>query len=129
MLIIIYHLILTRAKINFLVLGKGPTYDINGSFGAAEKKFSINFTKGNTKFCLSLHYSHDNSYLFINGKEIYFQIFFFNLLHDSASKMMENAFYFVLKALFILKIFVLTFWSCRKNDLIFEIDDVTAWLT
>ena len=36
-----------------------------------EKKFSINFTKANTKFCLSLHYNGDNSYLFVNGKEIF----------------------------------------------------------
>ena len=35
--------------------------------------FSINFTKVNTKFCLSLHYNGANSYLFINvnGTEIY----------------------------------------------------------
>ena len=34
-------------------------------------------------------------------------------------KMMVNAFYFILKALFILKIFksVLTFWSCREKQL------------
>ena len=34
--------------------------------------------------------------------------------------MMKNAFYFILKALFVLKIkvFVTTFWSCRKNGLI-----------
>ena len=38
---------------NFLVLGEGPTYVINGRFGSPEKKFSINFTKSNTKFCLS----------------------------------------------------------------------------
>ena len=31
----------------------------------------INFTKVNTKFCLSLHYNGANSYLFVNGKEIY----------------------------------------------------------
>ena len=36
-----------------------------------KKKCSINFTKANTKFCLSLHYSGDNSYLFVNGKEIF----------------------------------------------------------
>ena len=36
-----------------------------------KKKFSINFTKANTKFCLSLHYNGDNSYLFVNGKEIF----------------------------------------------------------
>ena len=40
-------------------------------------------------------------------------------------KMMENTFYFILKALFTLKIniqvFVTNFWSCRKNDLIRKI--------
>ena len=32
--------------------------------------YSVNFTKKNTKFCLSLHYNGTNSYLFVNGKEI-----------------------------------------------------------
>ena len=32
--------------------------------------YSINFTKINAKFCLSLHYNGDNSYLFVNGTEI-----------------------------------------------------------
>ena len=57
-------------KNDFLILGLGPTYGINGSFGSPEKKFSINFTKTNTKFCLCLHYNADNSYLFVNGKGI-----------------------------------------------------------
>ena len=35
-----------------------------------KKKFSINFTKANTKFCLSLHYDADNIYFFVNGKWI-----------------------------------------------------------
>ena len=42
-------------KNNFLILDEGPTSAINGSFGSSVKKFSINFTKANTKFCLSLH--------------------------------------------------------------------------
>ena len=33
--------------------------------------YSINFTKNNTKFCLSLHYNGGNSYLFVNVTEIY----------------------------------------------------------
>ena len=57
-------------KNNFLILGLGPTYGINGKFGTTEKKFSINFTKSNIKFYLSLNYNGDNSYLFVNGKEI-----------------------------------------------------------
>ena len=70
-LIIVHHLILIIARITFLMLGLGPTYGINGSFGAPEKKFSFNFTKSNAKFCLSLHYIDDNSYSFVNGKEFF----------------------------------------------------------
>ena len=33
--------------------------------------YSINFTVPNKKFCLSLHYNGVNSYLFVNGTEIY----------------------------------------------------------
>ena len=40
---------------NFLILGEVLTYSINGSFGSLEKKFDINFTRANTKSCLSLH--------------------------------------------------------------------------
>ena len=57
-------------KNDFLVLGVGPIYDINGSFGAAEKKSHINFTKTKTRFCLSFQCNIDNSYLFVNKKEI-----------------------------------------------------------
>ena len=57
-------------KNNFLVLGERPTDDINGSVGTAEKKFSTNFIKAKTIFCLSLHDNSDNSYFFVNGKEI-----------------------------------------------------------
>ena len=35
----------------------------------AEKMYSINFSKDNIKFCLSLHYNGANSYLFVNGTE------------------------------------------------------------
>ena len=42
-----------KHKNNISVLGEGPIYDINGSFCAAEKKFSINFTEAKTTFCFS----------------------------------------------------------------------------
>ena len=58
-------------KNNFLVLCEGDTSGINGSFSAPEKGFSISFSKGKIKFCLVLHYNHDNSCLFVKGKEIY----------------------------------------------------------
>ena len=60
-----------KSKSNFLILGKGPVYGINGSFGSPEKKFNINFTKGNRKSCLSLHYNADNRHLFVDGKQIF----------------------------------------------------------
>ena len=47
-------------KSDFLILGEGPTFGINGRFGASEKKIDISFSKAKTKFFLSLHYS-DNS--------------------------------------------------------------------
>ena len=33
--------------------------------------YSINFTVTKKKFCLGLHYNGANSYLFVNGTEIY----------------------------------------------------------
>ena len=33
--------------------------------------YFINFTVTKKKFCLSLHYNGANSYLFVNGREIY----------------------------------------------------------
>ena len=33
--------------------------------------YSINFNGTKKKFCLSLHYNGTNSYLFVNGTEVY----------------------------------------------------------
>ena len=57
-------------KKNILVFGKGPTQGLEHTL-TAEKMYSINFTEKNKKFCLSLHYNGANSYLFVNGTEIY----------------------------------------------------------
>ena len=96
------------------MLGDIPADNINDS--VREKMFSINFSKAKIKFCLSLHYNGNNScYLFVNGKKNYkfkvglspsnFFFFFFICFNDSPSKMMKNALSFILKALFVLKIF------------------------
>ena len=55
-------------KNDFLILGEGDTFGINGSFGTPKKIFfsNYNFTKAKKKFCLSWHYNADNSYLFLN---------------------------------------------------------------
>ena len=52
-----------------LILGKGPTQGLEHTL-TAEKLYSINFTKHNTKFCLSLRYNGANSYLIANGMKI-----------------------------------------------------------
>ena len=56
---------------DILVLGEGLTRGLDNITLTSEKKYSINFTKSNTKFCLSLHYDQAGSYLFINGTEIH----------------------------------------------------------
>ena len=48
-------------KKDILILVKGSTQGL---------EHTLNFTKKNTKFCLSLHYNGVNSYLFVNATEI-----------------------------------------------------------
>ena len=62
------HTLIIRKKT--LVLGKGPIQGLEHTL-TAEKMYSINFTLTKKKFCLSLHYNGANSYLFVNGIEIY----------------------------------------------------------
>ena len=57
-------------KKDILVLGKESTQGLEHTL-TVEKMYSINFTVTNKKFCLSLHYNGANSYLFVNGTEIY----------------------------------------------------------
>ena len=53
-------------KSDFLILGERNTFSINGGFGAKEKKIDIILVKQIQRFT-----NDDNSYLFVNGKEIY----------------------------------------------------------
>ena len=55
-----------NCKNNFWMLGEGLTDKINGSVGATEKKFSINFSKAKTNFCFSLHYNGDNDCMLLS---------------------------------------------------------------
>ena len=57
-----------------------------------------------------------------------FQKKFFICFNNSPSKMMKNAFYFILKVLFVLKIFVLTFWACKANGLIRKIRLISKFM-
>ena len=60
----------TNQTQSFLVLGRGLIQKINDATIHAEKMYSPNFTVDNKIFCLSLHYNGDNSYLFVNSREI-----------------------------------------------------------
>ena len=55
---------------SILVLGIGPTKGLEHTL-TTEKMYSINFTVTNKTFCLSSHYNGANSYLLVNGTEIY----------------------------------------------------------
>ena len=57
-------------KKDILVLGKGPRQGLEHTL-TAEKMYSINFTVTKKKCCLSFHYNGANSYLLVNGTEIY----------------------------------------------------------
>ena len=56
-------------KKDILVLGRRPKQGLESTL-TAEKMYSINFTV-TKKNCLSLQYTGANSYLFVNGIEIY----------------------------------------------------------
>ena len=57
-------------KKDILILGFGHTRGLEHAL-TAEKMYSINFIVTKNKFCLRLHYNGANSYLFVNGTEIY----------------------------------------------------------
>ena len=52
------------------ILGKGPTQGLEHTV-TAKKMYWISFTVTKKKFSLILHYNGANSYLFVNGTEIY----------------------------------------------------------
>ena len=54
---------------NVYVMGKDYVQKINGTTIYAEKMYYRNFTYLGKKFMLSLHYSGNDSYLFVNGRQ------------------------------------------------------------
>ena len=53
------------------ILGKGSTQGLDDTALTEEAQYSINFSRSNTKFCLSLHYNGSNRFLFVNATKIY----------------------------------------------------------
>ena len=57
-------------KKDILILGNSSTQGLKHIL-SEERMYSVNFAVRKTKICLSLHYNGTNSYIFVNGIEIY----------------------------------------------------------
>ena len=57
-------------KKDIFILNKGAIQGLEHTL-TTEKMYSINFSKRDTKFCLSFHYDGANRYVFVNGIEVY----------------------------------------------------------
>ena len=55
---------------DILILGQGPTQGLDDTTLTAEAIYSINFTRPNKRFVLSMHYNGSNSFLFVNATKI-----------------------------------------------------------
>ena len=60
-----------NSKKYIFILGKYLTQGLHDTTLTAKKEYSINFTEQHKKLCLNLHYNGVNSYIFVNGIEIY----------------------------------------------------------
>ena len=52
---------------DILILGKGQTQGLDNTTLTTEAEYFINFSRSETKFCLSLHYNESNRFVFANG--------------------------------------------------------------
>ena len=55
----------------FQIFVKGLAQGLDNTALTAEKEYAINFSEQQKKFCLSLYYNGINSYIIVNGVEIY----------------------------------------------------------
>ena len=56
---------------DILILGEGPTEELDDTTLTAEAKYPINFTQPNKRFLLSPHYKGINSFLFVNTTKVH----------------------------------------------------------
>ena len=57
-------------KKDILILGIGPRQLLDDTTLSAEAQYSINFSRSNRKFSLSVHYNGSNSFLFVKATKI-----------------------------------------------------------
>ena len=58
-------------KKDLLVIGISSTQELDDTTLTGEDQYSINVSRSNRKFCLSLHYNGSNSFLFAKSTKIY----------------------------------------------------------
>ena len=58
-----------KKKKVILVIGKGPTKGLDDTATMAGAKYTNNLSRSRMKFCLSLHYTGKNSFLFVNEQK------------------------------------------------------------
>ena len=56
---------------DILVLGEGPTQELDDTTITAEVKYPINFRESEKRFVLSRHNNRSNSFLCVNARKIY----------------------------------------------------------
>ena len=56
---------------DILILGEGPTQELDDTTLTGEAKYPINFRQSGERFILSLHYNESNSFLFVNATKVY----------------------------------------------------------
>ena len=62
---------ISNKKIDILVFGDGITQGLNDTTIKAEAKYYIGFARSGRKFCLSLLYNGNNSFLFVSATKMY----------------------------------------------------------
>ena len=108
---------------DILIIGKGPTQGLDDTTLTTEAKCHFNFTQLQKRFLLSLHYNRNNSFLFVNTKEMYkfkatqtkindYSLCLGNISKDFTTNIMKKAglkgnvkFYLLILILLILTIF------------------------
>ena len=93
--------LIDNKKKDILILGSCPTQGLDDATLTAEAQYSINFSRSNRKFCLSLHCHESNSFLFVNVTKIYqskskdseirkYPLWFRNILGDFAANNLKK---------------------------------------
>ena len=54
-----------------LVLGKGPTQELDDTTITTKAKYFVSFTRSRRKFCFRQHYNESKSFLFVNVTKMY----------------------------------------------------------